>query len=46
MKHPVQVTRETEILGPQGHLLHKATLPTLADVADLPNKINTGRQPK
>ena len=29
--------KETQPLGPTGHLLHKATLPKLGVIADLPN---------
>ena len=31
------VVKETVALGPTGHLLHKATLPRLAVITDLPN---------
>ena len=40
-----QVIRETELLSPTGHILHKATLPRLRDIVDLPNtqkQIQTG----
>ena len=37
MEHPAQVTREAVPLGHTGHLIHKATLPSLGVKADGPN---------
>ena len=37
LEHPVQVIKKTAPLGPTEHLLHKASLPRLGDIADLPN---------
>ena len=37
MEHSAQVIEETAPLGPLGQLLHKATLPRLGVIADLPN---------
>ena len=37
LEHPVQVIKETAPPAPTGHLLHKATIPRLGDIAGLPN---------
>lgn len=37
LEHLAQVTKETSPPGLTGHLLHKATLPRVRDIADLPN---------
>ena len=47
LEHLVQVTRQMVPWGPTGHLLHKATLPRLGDIADLPTtKKHRQRQSK
>ena len=38
LHHPAEMIKEPVPLGPTGHLPHKATLPKLRDIADLPNK--------
>lgn len=42
LEHLEQVAREN-CQGPTGHLLPKATLPRLGDIADLPNNTNKYR---
>ena len=37
LEHPAQVIKETLSLGSTGHLLHKAILPRLGDIEELPN---------